>query len=286
MYAARQFFYPDRANSLDLCCKFVRGRQGIEIGGPSGVFSSRGVLPLYEEVDSLDNCNFSSQTTWEGSIREGGTFIFSTNRPPGMQYVAETTNLKCIADENYNFLLSSHVLEHSANALKVLYEWIRIIKPGGMLVLLLPHKDGTFDHHRPVTSLEHLIEDYEVDTKEDDLTHLPEILSLHDLYRDPAAGTKEEFERRSRANFENRCLHHHVFDTTLVARLIDYVGLELLAVETMRPNHVITIARKPCGNERPDNRTVLAAVATQLRRSPFPSDRQAMNGIPVLGTDA
>lgn len=275
LHAARRVIAPTRAGCLALCRELVQGRSGIEVGGPSGVFSPRGVLPLYDNVGSLDNCNFASHTTWEGSIAEGRTFRFSPDKPAGTQYVAETTNLERIASGTYDFLLSSHVLEHSANALLALSEWLRVVKAGGTLVLLLPHKDGTFDHRRPVTRLEHLIADHVAGVKEDDLTHLPEILELHDLARDPGAGSAQEFERRSRANVENRCLHHHVFDTTLVAHLLDHVGLQLLAVEAMRPNHVIAVARKPSDGSRPDNAAAWTALPAALRASPFASDRQA-----------
>lgn len=275
LHAARRVVAPTRAGCLELCRQLVRSRNGIEVGGPSGVFAPRGVLPLYGDVGALDNCNFSSKTTWEGSISEGQTFRFSANRPAGTQYVAETTNLQRIASDSYDFLLSSHVLEHSANAIQALSEWLRVVKAGGALVLLIPHKDGTFDHRRPVTRLEHLVADHAAGMKEDDLTHLPEILQLHDLGRDPGAGSAEQFERRSQANLDNRCLHHHVFDTTLVARLLDHVGLQLLAVEAMRPNHVIAVARKPSDGARPDNTAAFAALPDALRRSPFLSDRQA-----------
>lgn len=274
LHAARRVVAPTRAGCLALCRQLVQGRSGIEVGGPSGVFSPRGVLPLYEDVGSLDNCNFASQTTWEGSITEGRTFRFSSGKSAGTQYIAETTNLQRIPSGGYDFLLSSHVLEHSANALLALSEWLRVMKAGGTLVLLLPHKDGTFDHRRQVTRLEHLVADQTVGMKEDDLSHLPEILELHDLVRDPGAGSAEEFERRSRANFENRCLHHHVFDTTLVARLLDHVGLQLLSVEAMQPNHVIAVARKPADSARADNTAALAALPDVLRQSPFQSDRR------------
>lgn len=273
LHAARRVVAPTRAGCLDLCRQLVEGRHGIEVGGPSGVFAPRGVLPLYDDIGSLDNCNFASRTTWEGSIAEGRTFRFSPGKPAGTQYVAETTNLQRVASASYDFLLSSHVLEHSANAILALSEWLRIVKPSGTLVLLIPHKDGTFDHRRPVTTLEHLMTDHETGMKEDDLTHLPEILRLHDLGRDPGAGSAEQFEQRSRANFENRCLHHHVFDTTLVARLLDHVGLQLLAVEAMRPNHVITVARRPADGSRPDNASAFAALPGALRQSPFRCDR-------------
>ena len=57
-----------------------------------------------------------------------------------------------------------------------------------------------------------MFNDFEQNINEDDLTHLPEILGKHDLTMDFAAGSKQDFHRRSLENFSNRCLHHHVFD--------------------------------------------------------------------------
>lgn len=279
LHAARHLVAPTRARALEHCRELVRDRSGIEIGGKSGVFSERGVLPLYEAVGSLDNCNFATTTTWEGSIAEGANFRFSTNRPAGMQFVSETTNLDRIESGRYDFLLSSHVLEHSANAIQALSEWLRVVKDGGSLMVLLPHREATFDHRRPVTTLDHFVEDYAGGVGEDDLTHLPEILELHDLQRDPGAGTREAFVRRSNANLENRCLHHHVFDTTLVAQLLDHMGLQLLAVEAMRPNHIIAVALKPAAFSRPDNARFFADLPLALRHSPFNGDRDVATNV-------
>jgi hypothetical protein len=57
-----------------------------------------------------------------------------------------------------------------------------------ILVLLLPHKRHTFDYCHPVTALAHLVDDFKAEMGEDDLTHLPEILVLRDLERDPDGG--------------------------------------------------------------------------------------------------
>jgi hypothetical protein len=64
-------------------------------------------------------------------------------------------------------VLSSHCLEHVANPILALREWLRVMTPDGTLVLVLPHKEGTFDHQRPTTTLGHMIDDYE---REDDMT--------------------------------------------------------------------------------------------------------------------
>ncbi|MBM4131369.1 class I SAM-dependent methyltransferase, partial [bacterium] len=174
------------------------GLTGLELGGPSPLFGPRGSLPVYPVAGRLDNVNFSHRTAWEGAIREGETFRFRPGADPGTQFVAEAGSLPFVDDAAYDFVLSSHCLEHLANPLAALAEWRRVLRPGGSLVLVVPHRDGTFDHRRPVTSLNHLEADLERGTDEGDLTHLEEILRLHDLARDPGAGDGAAFAARSR----------------------------------------------------------------------------------------
>jgi hypothetical protein len=251
----------------------VRNRRALEIGGPSQLFSVDGFLPLYRDVASLDNVNFSERTIWEGTIEAGNTFVFNPKRSPGRQFIAEASSLTDIATGSYEALISSHTLEHAANALATLREWMRVMTDDGVLVLVLPHKDGTFDHRRPVTTLAHLVEDDRAAVDERDQTHLAEILALHDLSRDNAAGTPEAFEARSRLNYENRCLHHHVFDTALVIQMLDAVGLQLCHVEAFPIHHIAVAARKLPRGSAPDNRSFMARDAAYRRSSPFPSDR-------------
>lgn len=220
------------------------GKTGIEIGGPSPVFARRGIFPVYPLVAHLDNCNFGNTTVWEGSIKQGQTFLFDRSKPLGQQYIIEATAMGCLASGTYDFVLSSHVLEHTANPILALSQLLSLLKDQGTLVLILPHKDKTFDHRRTATTLEHLIDDYKAGMTEDDLTHLPEILALHDLARDPEAGDMAAFKSRSMRNFENRCLHHHVFDTQLAIDIVEYVGLKIQSVEEIRPHHILLLAQK------------------------------------------
>jgi SAM-dependent methyltransferase len=269
----RRKIFPAKALCFPISEKFVLDRIGLEIGGPSSVFKKTGILPIYPIVKQLDNCNFSGTTTWEGSINEGLNFNFDQNIPPGQQYVAEATDLSKIDSAKYDFILSSHMLEHTANPLRALSEWTRVLKDDGFLVLLLPHKDGTFDRHRPVTTLEHIIEDFESQTQEDDLTHLPEILKLHDLKRDPEAGTLESFQARSEKNFENRCLHQHVFDTNLTIQLLNHQHLQIHAIEAILPCHIVVIAQKQSQDKSLDNERFLRDGAEYKFLSPFSSDK-------------
>ena len=249
----------------------LAGKRTLEIGGPTDIFRDEGLLPIYRVLDTVDNCLYSNQTIWTGKVSTGQTFEYHFRKHPGIQYICEATDLKLIPDSSYECVLASHCLEHVANPLRALAEWKRILKNGGLLLLVLPHKDGTFDWRRPVTPLAHMIEDYEKQTGEDDLTHLPEILALHDLEKDEPAGSPEQFRIRSMENRFNRALHHHVFDTLTASKLIDRANFQLVRVNNFRPFHIVILARR-C-NGTPDNAQFLGPNAVYRRRSPFPSDR-------------
>jgi SAM-dependent methyltransferase len=219
----------------------VENKYGIEIGGPSAHFKRE--LPLYQFVTGLDGVNFATETVWEGSI-ESGSFNYDDGKS-GCQFISEATDLSGIATARYDFLLSSNCLEHVANPIKALTEWKRVTKPGGALILVLPNKDSNFDHQRPVTKFEHLLDDFGHDVGEDDLTHLDEILALHDLSMDPLAGDLEHFRQRSLKNFENRTLHHHVFDVPLIEELLNHVGFEILDMTTTKTDFFALATKRP-----------------------------------------
>lgn len=261
----RLFSPPPRAKCYSLCRRYLSRSTGLEIGGPSGLFSRGSILPVYPLAKEIDNCNFANNTTWQPVVEEGMTFRFDENRPMGRQYIFEATNLFSIPSAKYDFLLSSHVIEHIANPLRALGEWKRVLKEKGFLVLIVPHKEGTFDRQRPVTTFEHIFEDFERKTGEEDLTHLPEILKFHDLKDSVEGETFEEFKRRSERNFENRCLHHHAFDTPLVAQILNHMELQILAVELFFPCHIIAIARKIPPGHSPDNSPFLQKTAEYVQ---------------------
>lgn len=264
---------PYRPSYFESYRNAFENKVGLEIGGPSGMFKRRGSLPIYSVASRIDNCNFGYSTTWEGVIQVGATFRYNEARAPGHQFVAEATNLEGIASSSYDFVLSSHTLEHTANPLQALSEWIRVLKTEGLMVLALPHRDGTFDHRRPVTTLDHLVQDFERGTTEDDLTHLDEILRLHDLSRDPEAGTSAQFAERSSKNMENRCLHQHVFDTKLALEVVNRMGLQVLAVDVFRPHDILLLLRKPELGTPLRNEGFMKVGVKPAWFSPFPSDR-------------
>lgn len=229
-------------------------KTALEIGGPSRIFADGGLLPVYAILKSVDNCLFSTRTIWNNDAEAGRNFGYHPEKSPGMQFICEATNLAEIADATYDVILSSHCLEHIANPIKALYEWRRVLAEGGRLLLIVPNKDRTFDWRRPVTTLAHVIQDYERNIGEDDLTHLTEILSLHDLDKDPPAGSPDQFRRRCLENIRNRAMHHHVFDTRTIHRLMRYTGFRIISIEAHPPFHIVALTINSGARSRTSNR--------------------------------
>jgi len=242
-----------RLRCFDLALSLVDGKSGIEIGGPTDVFRPWHAipryyygfstpLPIYDRVGSLDNCNFSSQTMW---ATHDHAYQFSSRKAPGKVIIAEGSALSTVADGSYDFVLSSHNLEHFANPVKALKEWKRITRPRGALVLVLPDSRRTFDHRRTPTPVQHMLDDYTNQMGEDDLTHLEEVLQDHDVLLDGTLKTHtfEELRERSINNVRNRVMHHHVFDENNSAELLREVGVNVMAVERALPYHIFLLGR-------------------------------------------
>jgi SAM-dependent methyltransferase len=224
-------FYPSRYENNELISGFDKikplflNKKGIEIGGPSNIFVAH--IPLYGIVSKLDGCNFSTDTVWEGRISEGDN-NFRYGSSIGYQYLEEAADLRKVESEKYDFIISSNCLEHIANPLKAVGEWLRVIKKTGIILIIVPNKNYCFDHRRAFTTFSHLLDDYNKQTDEHDLTHLDEVLALHDLSLDSPAGTIAQFKQRSLKNFENRCLHHHVFNIRLLKKIFRFFNVEIL----------------------------------------------------------
>tara|TARA_B100000963_G_scaffold361729_1_gene399033 strand:- start:908 stop:1672 length:765 start_codon:yes stop_codon:yes gene_type:complete len=215
-----------KIDNFDLYKQAIQNKSGIEIGGPSKIFHRE--IPVYRFIKKLDGVNFSNNTIWQGSISEGNNYNFYKKKPPGHQYISEATDLSKIKDNYYDFLISSNCLEHSANPLKAILEWRRVVKDEGVLILVLPKKELNFDHKRRDTKFSALLEAYENDFSESDLSTLDEIIENHDIELDPGVQNLEEFKIRSLQNNQNRCLHHHVYSSELIKDVLEFSNFNLI----------------------------------------------------------
>jgi SAM-dependent methyltransferase len=196
---------------------------GVEIGGPSYIATT-----VYENAISMDNVIFSNNTIWSQHTED---YYYYPNKK-GKVIINDAINISLVKNDSYDFLFSSHSLEHIANPLKAIHEWIRIIKPNGYIIIIVPEKSVCFDHKRSYSKFSTLLSQYEKNVGEDDLSTLPEILENHDLSMDPPAGDLAAFTQRSLNNFNNRCLHHYVYNNKLLMEICNYCKCQFIFNET------------------------------------------------------
>ncbi|MBD2484146.1 methyltransferase domain-containing protein [Planktothrix sp. FACHB-1365] len=129
--------------------------------------------------------------------------------------VDEAFVLSKVEPESQDFLIANHVLEHSPNPIGTLNRWLSKVRPNGCLLLSVPIADRCFDKGRPITSLEHMLEDYKLFSESlvDDIIkvtcdHLREFLEISGLNIRKQAGLppatpeeEKEFLERIMLNF-------------------------------------------------------------------------------------
>ena len=136
-----KFTYPESP----LAHRYLDGLRGIEIG--ASAFNPFGLNTLNI------NCTFEDPTIYDYKRYE-------------MTLTGKTANVDLIAlgdqlpfpDKAWDFVLSSHVIEHFYDPIKALHEWCRLIRPGGYIFIIAPHRErASCDQHRPRTTLAELI---------------------------------------------------------------------------------------------------------------------------------
>lgn len=70
------------------------------------------------------------------------------------------SRLSKVESSSLDYLVASHVLEHVDDPVSALKNWIRVVKPGGHVVVIVPDKRFTFDSPREVTTTAEMIADH------------------------------------------------------------------------------------------------------------------------------
>lgn len=121
---------------------YLEGLKGIEIGG--SYHNRFGLNTL--NVDYTDEYTIFKQE----EVKLAGQYM-------KVDVVANGNDLP-FKDNEWDFVINSHVLEHFFDPIKAIEEWIRVIRPGGILFMIIPHKERTFDKSRERTTLKELID--------------------------------------------------------------------------------------------------------------------------------
>lgn len=180
-------------------------------------------------------------------------FTDNKDGTPRPDIVSDATDIPR-EDASFDYVISSHVLEHMQDAIGALKEWVRVIKPNGVLFLVLPHGDRTFDRHREKTSLDHHIDDHKnLIPSQPDYSHNEEI-KIGWSKNENAIADSVNYEKDwgvSTWDFEfrlrNGVIHFHVWTQNEIVQLLQYLELKILWVAEEAPERTdsfVVVARK------------------------------------------
>jgi 2-polyprenyl-3-methyl-5-hydroxy-6-metoxy-1,4-benzoquinol methylase len=222
--------------NFETVINILKDKKGIEFGGPTQLFES--IMPLYSYVN-LDGGNIISNNYFQSNL--GSNFVYGENL--GRQFDVDCTNEEQLSKlKQYDFIVTSHAIEHFANPIKTLKLWEKyILKDDGYILSIVPDYQYCFDRKRPLTTMEHLIEDYNFNMGEDDTTHIQEQKDLHDW----SYGGHHQFYELCEINHLTRVVHHHTFDIELVEEMFDYCGFKKVLSFKHDELNIVNLSKLP-----------------------------------------
>lgn len=123
----------------------------------------------------------------------------------------------------------------------------RTLKDGGYLILVIPHKNFTFDKDRSITPISHLADDAEHPSNENDFSHYLEFAEL--VNKKTGEGIEIEARRLCESRYS---IHMHVFDNqswhTFLSALQERFKVPLTVIESLdlgkEESEIITVLKK------------------------------------------
>jgi GT2 family glycosyltransferase/glycosyltransferase involved in cell wall biosynthesis/SAM-dependent methyltransferase len=190
----------------ELANKYIRGT-GIEIGA----------LQRALEIPPHANVVYVDRLETEELVRHYPELGKQHITPADIIDDAET--LGSILNEQYDFCIANHVLEHMRNPVGALLAWLRILKPGGVLYLSVPDIVNPLDTGRKLTGLDHIQRDYDMVQEREDYEHFLEYFKFCHKLASP-----DEIEKIAHENFErNYSIHYHTFNSQSLEQLFSWL---------------------------------------------------------------
>jgi SAM-dependent methyltransferase len=184
---------PDLEPQAVAAALYLRGR-GLEIGALNHPLR----VPAMAETRYVDRMSTED-------LRAEYPEMLDADLVP-VSIVADGETLAGVEDGSQDYVIANNFLEHCEDPIATLKNFFRVVRPGGVLFLIVPNKRSNLDRLRPETTIEHLIKDHEKGPKRSRVEHYREwsrtILKVPEpSVRDTAAKLMQE----------KYSIHFHVF---------------------------------------------------------------------------
>jgi len=163
-----------------------------------------------------------------------------------------------VAGDCYDFCISNHVHEHLEDPFKALCNWLRVLKPGGILYLSIPLPDNVVDRRRQPTTLDHLLGDHRLAERNSEEYQRLRQEHFYDFVRGAEMYAGEDdscCQAKARELLAmGYSIHYHVFSEGVLRQLLEAVGevVPHRLVEFLRnqPEEYIVILEKTVANTK------------------------------------
>ena len=186
---------PDVELQALLAARHIRG-EGLEVGALNRPLS----VPSSARTRYVDRMT-KEELEAEYPEMRGYEFV-------PVHVVDDGETLATLDADSTDYVIANNFLEHCEDPIGTLKSFYRVVRPGGVLFLVIPNRRGNIDVHRAATPIEHLVEDHEHGPERSRRRHYEEwarhVLRVGD--DDGAVATAvEQLER------DEYSIHFHVF---------------------------------------------------------------------------
>jgi predicted SAM-dependent methyltransferase len=215
----------------DIAFKYLSGK-GIEVGALHAPLEVPDTVKVYY-VDRMSVSELRKQYP-----ELNGTNLIEAD------IVDNGETLSSIPDNFWDFVIANHMIEHCQNPIGALENFLRVVKPGGIIYMGVPDKRYIFDVDRPMTSLDHLIRDYKEGPEWSKVSHYNEYVRLVEKF------PEEQVLARQQALINiDYSIHFHVWTSETFSEWLFYCQKQLgfgFTIELFQENsiEIVMILRK------------------------------------------
>lgn len=162
-----------------------------------------------------------------------------------------------VPNTSQDFIIANHALEHSPDPYGTLANWMTKLKPGGVVYAAIPIAEKCYDKGRPITSLQHLVDDHDFFSSSDkpailEVTreHIWEFICISDkniresMGLEPASrDSQTDMCRSLMSGLENACHNAKTYDQLIGVHVHHINKLYDIHYHTFTPRSYETFLR-------------------------------------------
>jgi SAM-dependent methyltransferase len=151
-------------------------------------------------------------------------------------------NYPALGPQSLDFIIANHAVEHFEDFFRAMERFHDILRPNGILYLVVPDKRYTFDRHREIVTFEHLANEFRTGAEGNRVAHYYEAARASVAYYMPrSANHAAETEKMAQSLLARKySIHYHAWRAPDFAehilRMRRELGIDLWLVDLAVPN--------------------------------------------------